>query len=236
MGRIVKLLITLAVLAAILVGLDRLALVVTDKAASRDISARSQIQGSVSVSFDGFPFVSQMIGGTYHDVHVTATSVTLQQLHDATLDAHLYDVSIPLGDLIHGSVKTIPVKRAAGYLLASYSELARLSGVDGLTMGESSGQLVVHAPVTVPLLGKVTVDARGSLTPSGNTLSLSLSQVSVNGIAISPEVANSFAGSLAKTITIPPLPYGLHVTSTQPTTSGLRIYGEGSNITLTKTN
>lgn len=235
MSRGTKWLIGIVVLAVLLViAVDRVGAAVTQRAAGKALASYSEFQDTPDVTLHGVPFLTQAVGGKYDDVEIVSKSVTLGEIKGAAVDAHLDGASLPLTDLLGNRVKQIPVDRVYGSVVAPYAELARLSGVSGLTLSAQGSQLMVNAPLQAPVLGSVDVQAVGSFTITDNKLKLSVSSLKVQGVEIPQALVGAATTALAGAIDIPALPYGLRLTSTTPTATGLRLNGEADHVVLTQ--
>ncbi|SDI91777.1 Protein of unknown function [Frankineae bacterium MT45] len=220
------------VLGLLLVAADRLGARYLQNSAADSLATFSQFQEKPEVTLHGFPFLTQAISGDYKDIEITSKSVTVGEISGAAMDAHLRGAKLPLSKLRSNTVTEIPVDEVEGYVIAPYSELERLSKVNGLQLSAQGDELVVQAPVSVPVLGSVTVNATGNFEVVGGTLKLDVHSLKVGGLDVPTAVLPLATAALNSTIEIPALPYGLHLTSTKPTPNGLQLNGAGSNVVL----
>ncbi|SOD70739.1 hypothetical protein SAMN05892883_0389 [Jatrophihabitans sp. GAS493] len=220
------------VLGLLLVAADFVGKSVLQDNASKSLATFSQFQDTPDVTLHGFPFLTQAISGDYKDIEITSNSVTVGEIRGASMDAHLKGAKLPLSQLRSNSITEVPVDEVEGYVVAPYAELERLSKVNGLKLSAQGSELVVQAPVTVPVLGSVTINATGGFDVVNGTLKLDVHSLKVGGLDVPSAVLPLATSALNSTIEIPPLPYGLHLTSTTPTPNGLQLNGAGTDVVL----
>ncbi|MEJ2869597.1 DUF2993 domain-containing protein [Actinomycetospora sp. OC33-EN08] len=140
-------LITLAVLAVLLVGVDTGARFVAQDRVASQLQTQLDLDEQPSVDINGFPFLTQAAAGEYPSVTLTAEHIPYRQLRDITLVADLGDVSLPPQSLIDGSVRSIPARTVTASAQVDPADLARILRVSDVTV----------EPVTA-----ATLEARGS--------------------------------------------------------------------------
>jgi len=128
-----RLLIVLVVLAALLVAADRVGVVVAQNRLASQIQQQLNLDRKPDVSIRGIPFLTQAISGTYKDIRVQLPDVDAGDVQNVAIDARLQGTHVPLSDAVGGNVGQIPVDRISGTLLIPYDELAKASGISGLT-------------------------------------------------------------------------------------------------------
>ena len=84
---------------------------------SQELSAHPQ------VSIKGFPFLTQVLGGRYHEVDVSVRNVTRNNLTVDRLSVRAHGVSVPLSKVMSGSVSEVPVDRADAVVTLGYAHL-----------------------------------------------------------------------------------------------------------------
>ena len=175
----------------VLVAADRITKYVFENKAADTLGSFSQFQTKPEVALNGFPFLTQALRGVYDDAQISSPAVIIESgtatIQGATLDAHLYGAHISLGDMLGGKVDKIPVDRVQGYVVVPYSEMERLSGIDGLKLTPQGDQLLVEAPVNVPILGSVKIQALGTFGIVDGGLKLNVSSLKVGGINLPTE-------------------------------------------------
>src|SRR5579884_149396 len=114
----------LALLVILVVAADRVGAHVAAHVLAGKLESDENLTTRPSVSIGGIPFLTQAIGGTYHDVTVTTHDfLTSDRVQIDTLSVHLHGVHIPLSKVIGGSVSKVPVDRVDGNVFVSFSEI-----------------------------------------------------------------------------------------------------------------
>lgn len=129
-----RLVVALVVFVALLVAADFGAAAVTESAVSRQMREQLGLTDDPSVRINGFPFLTQAISGSYRSVDVAAQRISVGQLHELEVRAHLRDVTAPpLSEILSRGVREISVDEANGTLRIGARDLERLiPGVDKL--------------------------------------------------------------------------------------------------------
>jgi hypothetical protein len=116
---------------------------------------------------------------------------------------------------------------------APLTELARVSGVNGLTLTSSqNGSLVARAPVDIPGLGNVDVSAsvRLSVSPSGIDATLS-GLKSVSGVLPS-SVVDAARRALRLHVALPDLGFSSAIASITASGSDVVLSASATDVTL----
>jgi len=161
----VKWLVGLLVLVALLVGADRVA----EHVAAGVLADRLQTElGSrPTVEIDGFPFLTQAVGGSYQRLRVSAPVVRREGLSLRDFSATLTGVHVALGDALGGSLSAVPVDRLDAGALVAYDDLTQLAGPGLRLAGDPNG---VRVTGRVAALGRqVDVSAVSSVALAGDT-------------------------------------------------------------------
>lgn len=229
------LLITLVVLGVLLVVADRLTLGFAEKAVADRLAGQAPFTTAPTVKAAGFPFLTQAVGGTYRDVTVSGSGLTLGQLQGVGFDADLHGVHVPLSSVVKRSVDRIPIDTAQGTVVIPYAEFARLTSIDGLTITESGGRLTVAAPVKVDVAfvhETFDVVADGRVALVGQDLQLRVENIRVAGVSLPSVAVNAASDLLNSKVTLPSLPYGLQLTSVEAQGDGLHVAAAGRDLTI----
>jgi LmeA-like phospholipid-binding len=122
-----RLVIALVVLVGLLVAADFGAAAIFEHEVSKRARQEFGLQDDPSVQVGGFSFLLQAFSGEYDHVTVDAAGVPVQDtLHDLEVHADLYGVQAPLGDLISGNVKSVPVREVEGQVKVKASDVNRV--------------------------------------------------------------------------------------------------------------
>jgi hypothetical protein len=123
----------LLVLVALAVGVDYGAAALAESAASRHMREQLNLADDPSVRFNNFPFLAQVVAGTYRSVDVTAEHISVGPLRDVQLRTQLRGVQVPLSELLGGGPRTVTVREAEGTVRIGPPDVERLlTGVDKL--------------------------------------------------------------------------------------------------------
>lgn len=120
-----KIVIRIVIALAILVVVDRVAL----HFAEREVAKRLQADGHTSttphVTIHNFPFLTQLISGTFADVDVDMHGVQASAVHISRLTIQIHDAHVSIADVITQSNSKVHVKHATAELFLTYDDLAR---------------------------------------------------------------------------------------------------------------
>ena len=230
-------LVLVVVLVVALVIADRVAHSYAEKTVAEKLGGQSPFTSAPTVTLDGFPFLTQAVGGDYEHVTVDGSGLTLGELRDVRFHADLSGVHVPLSDVLAGRISTIPVDVATGSVVISYTEFARQTGIDGLTITEEDGKLTVTAPVRVKLAFfdqtfDVVANGQVAAASGGKDLALSVDGIRVAGVDL-PGFAVDFAADyLNDQVTLPALPYGLTLQSVTARSDGLHVAVGGRGLEI----
>jgi hypothetical protein len=215
---------------------DRVALSYAQRAVAEQLGRQDVFSSEPTVHLGGFPFLTQAVSGDYDHVTVDGRGLTLGSLRGVTFHADLQGVHVPLSDALGGTVRTIPVDRASGQVVVPYSEFARQTGIDGLTITPDDGGLTVRAPVRVQLAffdETFDVVADGNVAASGgNDLQLTVDRIRVAGISLPGLAVDFIEKYLNGRVTLPALPYGLRLQSVTPRGDGLHVAVGGTGLVV----
>lgn len=120
-----RLVIALVVLLGLLVAADFGAAAVFEHEVSKRARAEFGLTDDPDVRVHGFSFLLQALSGEYGHVEVRAQGVPVQNtLRDLTVEADLFGVQAPLGDLISGSAR-VTVREVEGTVEVQASDVSR---------------------------------------------------------------------------------------------------------------
>jgi hypothetical protein len=174
------------------------------------------------VSIGGIPFLTQVFGGKYNDVSVTARDFkTSDGVTVTTLKVHLHGAHIPFSKILSGSVKQVPVDKVDGTAYVSFGDLGHYLSGTGVSV-----RLGRAGPRTVSLSG---------------TSSLSGHSVALNGVAtvsVSRSVVTFALGvtkrlkQLVLSVPLRGLPFRINLTSVTVGGDGITAAGNAKHVTL----
>lgn len=224
------LLITLVVLLGLAVVADRVSVSIAEKKVAQQIQQQGKLAGPPTVDIAGFPFLTQAIAGKYSDVQIALTAADLHQPPGTSARVSLHGVQVPLSDVVSGSVQKIPVDRVDGTATLSYDLLAAQLGGDTTLARDGNG---LRLTKTVRVGGVAfPVSAAGTVRLDGNVLVVDVQQASGVGVAIPSALVRQVSGVLGLRYKIPPLPFGLTLTSVAPGDTGVVVTVAASHTVL----
>jgi hypothetical protein len=256
-----KLVITVVVLVALLVAADFGLAAFAEYQVSKQMRAKMALSEDPDVRINGFPFLTQALGGDYRDITIKANGVPLgDKLHDVGLVADLYNVRLPISDALNGQANSATVDRVEGSLRFKASDVGRLLGIPDLTIepdpqedqnsgdagggqsGQSDTQNDTQAPVkltgTTDIAGKqIQVTAHAVLALVGGQLQISARRMELNNNALgSLRVPDVIQQSVARMFTfrLDPgtLPFAATPTKVHVEDATLVIEGTARNVSL----
>jgi hypothetical protein len=217
----------IAVLVLLLAGV-----VVVDRVGARaaahvlagQLQSDEHLQERPSVSVGGVPFLTQVFGGKYDDVSVTAHNYkTSDGVTVTTLKAHLRGAHIPFSKVVKGSVKSVPVDRVDGSAFVSFGDLSKFLATTGLTVTLSR-----ESSRSINLTGRVPLGGHVRLVHSVVSVSVNHSVVTLSG----PARVRGVSVPLAVTIPFRSLPFRFTVSSVTIAANGISGTGTAKHVTL----
>ena len=226
-----RLLIVLVVLAALLVAADRVGVVVAQNRLASEIQQQLDLNAKPDVSIRGIPFLTQAIRGTYKDIRVQLPDVDAGDVQDLSVNARLQGAHVSLSDALGGNVDRIPVDQISGTLLIPYDQLARASGISGLTITREGDSLRLTGSVQV--LGRsIKAEAVGRVEVHDGRIAINAEQAKVAGIPVPTAVLDEAARLLSFRVQPQNLPLNLRITAVHLTDTGLLVDAVSDDVVL----
>jgi len=209
-----RLVIIAVVLVAVIVVLDRVAVVAADHVVATRIQTQEHLPSRPSVSIGGFPFLTQAIGGKYDDVTLTVHDFHGPVVPVDTISVELHGVHVGLGAVFSQHLSSVPVDSATARVLLSYDDLNGYLRGKGITVApDGDGRVRVTGSVTVR--GQ-TLSATGTATIDVGSDSLLLR--AVNAVTIRVPLAG--------------LPFGIELRSATATNRGIQVTATAQGLIL----
>lgn len=211
-------LIMLVVLAILLIAADRALRRFAERKVAGRLAAACGLVGRPAVTLQGFPFLTQLVAGRYHEVHVVLSSVAQAGVQFQNLRARFSGVRAPLSGLVGVAPTTITATDATATALVPFGSLRQRLPA-GLTLSAASGKLRLlgnlgyqgfQVPVSAGVSFRVTPDA----------IEFSPRDVCLGGAFSVPA---GLLAMLAFALPMHDLPMRLKVTSVQVTEAGFEL-------------
>ena len=200
-----RLVLTLVVIVGLLALADRAGAFAAQRVVAERIQQDESLAVRPSVSITGFPFLTQLVEGHYDQVDVSVRHLRRGSLEISRVVAHLSDVDVPFGAVIHQHVKRITVSHATAEVDLDFSDINAMLGTKHLRMS-AGGDGRVHVAASASVAGNgVHVDGDFPLTVQGSSLVVALP-----------------AGQSVQ-IPLPSLPFGVRLQSALAERSGIVI-------------
>ncbi|WP_019926867.1 DUF2993 domain-containing protein [Nocardia sp. BMG111209] len=215
------LLILIVVLAIGLVVGDRVAVVVAQNEIGRKIAGEYQLEQQPKVAINGFPFLTQAVDGTYHDIGIRVGDWSGENITVHDLDITLTDVSAPLDDVLHDRTSNFVAAQAAAKALVPYDTVRGFASKEVESLSYAPDGLRVTGTFSVE---GARVPATVIVTVAPVTDGIRITPVSVQPAAGGPALSLSVVQSML-TFVVPlrQLPLGAQLTEIQPGPDGLRV-------------
>jgi hypothetical protein len=202
---------------ALLIGLDRVAAAVAANVAASKIQSYG-FPVKPGVSFEGFPFLTQVISRHFDGVDITASKFPAGPL-TASVHIRVADIRVNSG------YRSGTAARATGTGLISFSSIASMASAEGAP-GLKVSRAGRHRVKLTANLEVLSASAIARVTKSGPD-QFTISVVSSNGIPA------SLLGPVRHlTVSLPKLPQGLTVQTVSVTSQGVLLQVSGSNVTF----
>ncbi|MET1004418.1 MAG: DUF2993 domain-containing protein [Propionibacteriaceae bacterium] len=219
-----------ALLAALVVGGDRLAVALVENQVSRRLQTDLGTPTRPSVDIEGFPFLTQLLRLTLRSVHVVATDVTPTGADTTPLKQ--VDLRM-LGVTTQDRFQTFTAGQVDGTATLDYPTAQRLIGLpvayapDG-RIEVSIQTRIVSVPVTATIIGVPEVDV------DDQTLTVSDPEITVAGVEVPERTSQALLETLLKPVPISGVPFGLKLGDITPTPDGLVAVVTGENVTFSQ--
>jgi len=225
------------VLGVLLLAADRIGAYAAERTIAEKVSQQTtQLDISSSepeVTVGGFPFVTQVLDGTYKDIRIVLRDVSKGGVVLPELDVHAQDVEASMSTLMSGEGEVV-AKRMVGTATIGYSSVRALFDRPGLELSEQDGRLRLRLPLTIEGQ-QFTAVAVGEVSGSAGQVRLAITDIGAEGITLIPQaqrLLDDYKQQLSLTITLPPLPFRLRVESVQVRPEGLAITASARSVPL----
>jgi LmeA-like phospholipid-binding len=233
-----RVLVVVVVLVLLTVVVDVASRKVAEQRVAAQLQATQRLPARPAVTIGGLSFLGQAMRGSFDAVTITTGDVPPERVGLAlsAVDAHLYDVSLPLADLVAGRVTSLPVRDVQARVEVAFTTLAaavssRLpSEITGVSLARTaSGQLLVRGRYTGSGV-VLDLQAAARLTVRGRNLVVTTPEANLTAV---PAPLRPLAARLLTTqVPLPLLPDGLSITGVAVEPTGLTIAVAGRGVRL----
>ncbi|WP_410875845.1 DUF2993 domain-containing protein [Nocardia sp. A7] len=224
------LLILIVVLAIALVVGDRVGVVLAQNEIGRKIAAEYNLARQPDVEIGGFPFLTQAVDGTYHEIDIRIGDWNGHDISVHHLDIALTDVAAPLRDVIDNRTSNLVAATATATAVVPYDVVQRYapSGVESIANSPEG----LRATGTFSVAG-LSVPATVIITVAPTEAGIQITPVSVRAAAGGPTISLALLRqSLTFVVPLQELPLGARVTAIQPGDDGLRATAVAHDVRL----
>jgi hypothetical protein len=225
-----KFLVVLIIGVGLLVAADRIGAVVAGREVASRVQTAYNLPSKPSVSVRGFPFLTQLASGNYHEIDVSVPSVSANGVTVDGLTARLTGVRAPLSNLFGHSPSGITAANVAGSGTVPFSSV-RTRLPRGVQLSQDGGALrlagtVTYLGVTVP------VSADASLSATGSGIAVTPTRISVAS-GSSSALSSVISGLFGFVIPVTGLPLHLTVDAVTVVPGGVRVSASAANVAFT---
>jgi hypothetical protein len=214
---------TLIVILVVLFAGDQIAKAYAQNMIAEQVQS-SGLSTKPSVSIEGWPFLTQIAAHDVKAIDISANDVTAKADSKVPFSFAAKATGVHLNSSFNGAT----IKQISGSLTVSFSSLASLLPIPGLTIAPD--------PSAGPDAVKLNTSfggATGTISATANVITLHVG--SLTGLAsIASGLLGGNALASSYTVPIPALPAGLVVRSIGVTSNGVSAYASASNTTLSQ--
>jgi LmeA-like phospholipid-binding len=202
---------------------QRIAQQVTTQLAARDITSAPP-----EVTIVGFPFLTQVARGKYDEIELHLRDLRGGVLPLPVLDVHAYDVRASLSGLRDGTEKPVAA-RMTGAGTLSYASLVEAAGLTGITLSGDGKQLRLNG--NVPVAGEL--HGAATVTVIDGKVRIQVTELTAGNLSPAGQVlVDMYKSKLARTFSLPTLPFKLKLESVDPAPSGLQVSASATDVVL----
>jgi len=229
-GCLVAVLVLVLLVLGVLVVVDRVGVGIAEGRVAEQVASRAGLTSAPDVEITGFPFLTQAVSGSYHDIRLHLTAEQLGQPAGTRAVISLRGVHVPLSDVLSGSVQQIPVDRVDGTATLSYALLADQLGGDTALSQDGDG---IRLTKSVTVLGvSFDLTASGTVSLDGQDVVVDVSDASAAGVDVPDFVLRTAEDLLDFRYHVPELPFGLQLTGVRPAAQGVDVSVEATDTVL----
>lgn len=235
--------ITVVLLLGLLVAADRGAWYYAEGQVAQTLRVDQGLATDPDVSIQGFPFLTQLVNGSYQQVDIGAADVDAPDLGPVSVSASLRDVAVPASEVVGGTITRFTAGQVDTTVRVPVSTLGAQLDIPDLTLAQGDA-----GPTSAVLSGTVSL---AGLVSSQVTVQVGLSTVDGNLVVTATDaalgapgqsqtrlpdiVAPVLLGQLSRTIALDQLPFAVPATGVSVSGSDLVVTGQGTDVTVDTT-
>jgi hypothetical protein len=244
----IVLVILLMVIVGVLFVADRIAVRAAEdqiaQQTKKELVARNvTMAADPKVSIAGFPFLTQVIGGTYKKITISVAQPKINNVQLATLDVAAESVHANARAVMNGTGDVVADK-VTGTMTIGWDAVRSIVVLAGLPQAidptkvdlrVTNNAVQVKIPMTINNFN-FTIIANGTLVVQAGKVQIHLDSVTTDQGSLPPVVQgliNTYKKQLTATLNVPQLPYAMVVNKVQSSDTGLLIIATADNVKLT---
>lgn len=251
MGRGRKIGIALLVMLVLLLGVviiaDRVGAGVAEDRIAQEAASELKKAGATTASepkvkIGGFPFLTQVLGGNYDKITITADKPQSEDIKLETMTIVATDVKAAASDLLNGR-GPVTANLITGTATMSWETVRSLITLANLPVPFDPAKLEVkvvdnNVELRLPLAlagYSTTLVAKGTIVVAEGKIDLKLSDIQAEGVDLpraAQSLLNSVKNRLAATIRTPKMPYTLTIKSINTDANGVKVIATAANVQL----
>ncbi|BAL92915.1 hypothetical protein AMIS_76950 [Actinoplanes missouriensis 431] len=199
-----------------------------------EVAAQNSTSGTPDVTIAGFPFLTQVASGDYHQVRIELPDFAAPDGSGGTvrmslLDIRAEDVRAPLETLRNGGDVIAGTVTGAGTI--GYDEITALLDQKGVKLAEQDGKLIATVQLEIPGQKPLEVSGTTNLTVENGSIRVRFSEVTSKDLPALPFL-QSMIDALSYQLKVPELPLNLVVREVEALPEGLRVTAGASDVNL----
>ena len=215
-------------------GTDAIARTGAESLLERNIQDVTGVAEPPQVEVRGSFLLVQAIRGAYDEVEVSLSDVRSGPLRVRRVEATLYDVRVPLRDLILRDIRRVGIGRATDRVTLQFTDLNSYFDATGrplrLTGGQDGG---VAMSGSFNVLGQtIPVSAKVKLTVDDSQLRITPVQIDTGGAALSEASRLLLDQRLNLTVPLDTLPFGQQLTEIRTDQEAIYLQAESIAVVL----
>lgn len=244
----VTLLVLVAVLAVVLLVVDRIAASaaadrITQETKTQLAANNVKYEGEPQVSITGWPFLTQVVAGEYKKITISLAKPQVNNVKLETLTVEARSVKADALDLLNGKGDVV-AGVVAGNATMTWENVRPLLEVAGLPPSVDPSQvdlrvvdnkIEMRVPVSYQNV-RFTIVAKGAMVVETGKVRLKLESVATEPatqLKVVNDLIRQYQNRLQVTVKLPGLPYNLVVNSVRTTDEGLQVTASAADVKLT---